>query len=164
MSNTNASLRRKIEGAKDLRSVVRTMKAVAASSIGQYENSVRALADYYRSVELGLGACLRGKKQGNPFTGNKQQSVSIDAVVFGSDQGLVGQFNDIIADFAFKTLSEQPGDSRIWAVGERVYHRLIDYGLPVLTLFKLPASAAGTKLLSYIFFTIAPSPRQFIPP
>ena len=41
------------------RSVVRTMKALAASSIGQYENSVHALADYYRTVELGLGACFR---------------------------------------------------------------------------------------------------------
>ena len=59
MSDTTASLRRKIGRAGDLQSVVRTMKAVAASSIGQYENSVRALADYYRTVELGLGAYLR---------------------------------------------------------------------------------------------------------
>ncbi len=59
MSDTTASLRRKIDGAGDLQSVVRTMKAVAASSVGQYENSVRALDDYYRTVELGLGACFR---------------------------------------------------------------------------------------------------------
>ena len=59
MSDTTASLRRKIGGAGDLQSVVRTMKAMAASSIGQYEQSVRALADYYRTVELGLGVCLR---------------------------------------------------------------------------------------------------------
>ena len=32
------------------------MKALAASSIGQYEKSVSALGDYYRTVELGLGA------------------------------------------------------------------------------------------------------------
>ena len=49
MSDTTASLRRKIEGAGDLQSVVRTMKALAASSIGQYEKSVRALADYNRT-------------------------------------------------------------------------------------------------------------------
>ena len=60
MSETTVSLRRKIGGAGDLQSVVRTMKAVAASSIGQYEKSVRALADYYRTVELGLGVCFRG--------------------------------------------------------------------------------------------------------
>ena len=59
MSDTTESLRRKISSAGDLQSVVRTMKALAASSIGQYEKSVRALADYYRTVELGLGACFR---------------------------------------------------------------------------------------------------------
>ncbi len=46
MSDTTENLRRKIRSAGDLQSVVRTMKALAASSIGQYEKSVRALADY----------------------------------------------------------------------------------------------------------------------
>ena len=59
MSDTQVSLRRKIDGAVKLESVVRTMKAVAASSIGQYEAAVRALADYERSVELGLSVCFR---------------------------------------------------------------------------------------------------------
>ena len=48
MSDTTASPLRKIGNAGDLQFVVRTMKALAASSIGQYEKSVRALADYYR--------------------------------------------------------------------------------------------------------------------
>ena len=61
MSDTLASLRRKIGGAGDLKSVVRSMKALAASSIGQYEKSVLALADYDRTVELGLAACLRNR-------------------------------------------------------------------------------------------------------
>ena len=51
MSNTTASLRRQISNAADLQSVVRTMKALAASSISQYEQSVRALGDYYRTVD-----------------------------------------------------------------------------------------------------------------
>ena len=64
MSDTTASLRRKIGGAGDLQSVVRTMKAVAASSIGQYEKSVRALADYYRDRGTGVGRMLPGKRAG----------------------------------------------------------------------------------------------------
>jgi len=59
MSDTTASLRCKIGSAGDLRSVVRTMKALAASNIGQYEQSVRALCDYYLSVELGLSICFQ---------------------------------------------------------------------------------------------------------
>ncbi len=62
MSDTLASLRHKISGAGDLKSVVRSMKALAASSIGQYEKSVLALADYDRTIELGLAVCLRNRK------------------------------------------------------------------------------------------------------
>ena len=46
MSATVAGLRRKIDSANDLRSVVRAMKAQAAASIEQYERSVAALGDY----------------------------------------------------------------------------------------------------------------------
>src|SRR5271170_1066931 len=132
MSDTIESLSRKISSAGDLQSVVRTMKALAASSIGQYEKSVRALGDYYRTVELGLGACFRASKPVAPIANRKGQADAgiIGAVVFGSDQGLVGQFNDVIADFAVKTLAALPGKPEVWAVGERVHARLTDAGLP----------------------------------
>src|SRR5512140_2597242 len=106
MSNSTASLRRKIDSAGDLQSVVRTMKALAASSIGQYEKSVRALADYYRTIELGLGASFRDS---DPVTTMERKAQNyagaISAIVFGSDQGLVGQFNDVVAEYAVKTLA-----------------------------------------------------------
>ena len=54
MTDTLETLRRKIDGATELESVVRTMKALAAASIVQYERAVQALDDYYRTVELGL--------------------------------------------------------------------------------------------------------------
>ena len=90
MSDTTASLRRKINSAGDLQSVVRTMKTLAASSVGQYEKSVRALADYYRTVELGLGACFRESEPAALMVERKRQTDAgaIGAVVFGSDQGL----------------------------------------------------------------------------
>jgi F-type H+-transporting ATPase subunit gamma len=122
MSDTTANLRRKIASAGDLQSVVRTMKAVAASSIGQYEKSVGALGDYYRTVEMGLGACFRASRPSTPSITRKGalDAGAIGAVVFGSDQGLVGQFNDVVADYAIKTLAALPGKPQVWAVGERV--------------------------------------------
>ena len=54
MSDTLASLRRKLSAAEQLGAVVRAMKAVAASSIGQYEKAVEALGQYQHSVELGI--------------------------------------------------------------------------------------------------------------
>jgi F-type H+-transporting ATPase subunit gamma len=142
MSDTTESLRRKISSAGELQSVVRTMKALAASSIGQYENSVRALTDYYRTVELGLGACFRENPPAAPseLRNAPHRAEVISAVVFGSDQGLVGQFNDVVADYAIKMLADLPGKCRIWAVGARVHARLADAGLPLAGLFTVPNS------------------------
>ena len=142
MSDTTASLRRKINSAGDLQSVVRSMKALAASSIGQYEKSVSALADYYRTVELGLGVCFRESAPTVLVAERKGQTVAgaTGAVVFGSDQGLVGQFNDVVADYAVKTLAALPGKPQVWAVGERVHARLADAGLPLMGLFTVPNS------------------------
>jgi F-type H+-transporting ATPase subunit gamma len=153
MSDSTASLRRKISSAGDLQSVVRTMKALAASSIGQYEKSVRALAGYYRTVELGLGACFR---ESEPAASMVERKVPNDeratgAVVFGSDQGLVGQFNDVVADYAIETLASLPGKAQVWAVGGRVHARLADAGLPLLGLFTVPNSVrAITPLVGQI--------------
>jgi F-type H+-transporting ATPase subunit gamma len=153
MSDTTESLRRKIDSAGDLQSVVRTMKALAASSIGQYERSVLALADYYRTVELGLGACLRASEPATSMT----EPIPVahpevtSAIVFGSDQGLVGQFNDVVADYAIKSLAALPGDLQVWAVGERVHARLADAGLPLVGLFDVPNSVqAITPLVGRI--------------
>ena len=153
MSDTTESLRRKISSAGDLQSVVRTMKALAASSIGQYEKSVRALGDYYRTVELGLGVCFRENEPATLMVERKGQTDTrnIGAVVFGSDQGLVGQFNDVVADLAVKTLAALPGKPHVWAVGERVHARLTDAGLPPIGSFTVPNSVqAITPLVGEI--------------
>lgn len=149
MSDSTASLRRKISSAEDLQSVVRTMKALAASSIGQYEQSVRALRDYYRTVELGLGACFR-ESRGNPVAVGpniRADAGVIGAIVFGSDQGLVGQFNDLVADHAIKALTALSGTLQIWAVGERVHARLEDAGFQPNGLFAVPNSVQGITSL-----------------
>jgi F-type H+-transporting ATPase subunit gamma len=153
MSETTASLRRKIATAGDLQSVVRTMKVMAASSIGQYEASVRALADYYRAVEFGLSVCLRdsGPTAGAMEAVRPADAGAVAAVVFGSDQGLVGQFNDVVAEHAIETLKALPGAARVWAVGERVHARLADAHLPLAGLYAVPNSVqAITPLVGQI--------------
>lgn len=153
MSDTIASLQRQIRSAGDLQSVVRTMKALAASSIGQYEQSVHALVDYDRAVELGLSAWLRanGSAAGLLNQPSPREEETVGAIVFGSDQGLVGQFNDVVADFAIKKLADMSGKARVWAVGERVHARMADAGLKPIGLFKVPSSVkAITPLVGQI--------------
>ena len=153
MSNNTQSLSRKIITADDLQSVVRTMKALAASNIGQYETSVKGLGDYYGAVQLGLGACLRenaikGIAEAPPI---RAKPALIGAVVFGSDQGLVGQFNDVVADYVVKRLAALSVKALVWAVGERVSTRLANGGLEIAGSFAVPNTVAAiTPLVGQI--------------
>ena len=140
MSETAAGLQRKIRSAGDLQSVVRTMKALAASNIGQYEKSVRALSDYHRAVEMGLSICFRSASNALMMEQSGRTGGVIGAVVFGSDQGLVGRFNDVITDYAASALAKLPGKPQVWAVGERAHARLEDAGLKPAGLYAVPNS------------------------
>jgi F-type H+-transporting ATPase subunit gamma len=141
MSATIVGLRRKIASAGDLQSVVRAMKAQAAASIEQFERSVAALADYQRTVSLGLGVCIRGRPVVPPPPAQRQPVVRI--VVFGSDQGLVGRFNDIVADHATALSADQSGPVAIWTVGQRVHELMGDTGRAIEHAFDVPSSVAA---------------------
>lgn len=156
MSETAENLRRKIDGAAELGSVVRTMKALAASSIMQYERAVHSLDDYYRTVELGLIAWLRQTGASIYTEGaGPTHAGAVGAVVFGSDQGLVGQFNELLTDYVADTLREMPERKHIWTVGERVQGHLADTALTLAGSFPVPNSiAAITSLVGRILIEI----------
>jgi F-type H+-transporting ATPase subunit gamma len=142
MSNTSAVLRRKITAAGDLRSVVRAMKGIAASNIGRCDQSVSSTKEYFRAVELGLGACLREKDAADWVLERKGTSAvnRVGAVIIGTDQGLVGQFNDVVAEDAMKTFATFPSPPEVWVVGERLDNLLTDAGLSPKALLNAPNS------------------------
>ncbi|WP_218509132.1 F0F1 ATP synthase subunit gamma [Variovorax sp. dw_308] len=148
MADTSASLRRKIASAGDLQSVVRAMKSQAAASVGQYERSVAALGDYARTVELGLGACFRSSAplDGAPPS-HGQAGRAIRAVIFGSDQGLVGRFNDVVLDHARATLAALPATAQVWAVGDRISSGLADRRTLAAGVFAVPRSVQAITAL-----------------
>lgn len=163
MAHTTTALRRQIGSASDLKSVVRTMKASAAAALGQYESSVAALGDYARSVEQGLGVCLRSvdpkgrHAQAPPW---KAGAFAVQAIVFGSDQGLVGRFNEVVVEHAMGHLGALPAKAQVWVVGERVQERLIEAGLSPAGAFPVPGSVALiTRLVGQVLLAVqAPGP------
>jgi F-type H+-transporting ATPase subunit gamma len=161
MTTTLTALRRQIGSAGDLKSVVRTMKASAASAIGQYEQSVAALADYARTVELGLAVSLRavdpqGAQRQAPNT--TVADAVVHAIVFGSDQGLVGRFNEVVVEHALAQLppaADAKTAVKVWAVGERVQARLVDAGIALEGSFAVPGSVELiTQLVGQILLTV----------
>ena len=152
--DTLEGLNRKLDGAKDLKSVVRTMKAMAASNLGQYEQAVSSLGDYYHNVVLGIIAYFKQEKI-NSIAKKKESYLNkekiICAIVFGSDQGLVGQFNDSISDFASQSLNALKGEKEIWAIGERISLLLSDKGFKTTKLYAVPNSVkAITPLIGQL--------------
>ena len=99
-----------------------------------------------------MGACFRAmhsdsQSEANTTPPARADTGAIGAIVFGSDQGLVGQFNDIIADHAVKKLAELGGKVYVWAVGERVHARLLDADVTPVGLFTVPNSVKGIAQL-----------------
>lgn len=138
---TLESLQRKIETAYDLLSVVKTMKSLAAVNIRQYEAAAAALDRYYEVVDKGWQAlfCDWGKL---PQSRGEQAAICL---VLGSDQGMCGQFNDVVLEYAFnhaEKLKSEGTTCIFWAAGERVYSGL-DEGPGAAEFFSLPSSING---------------------
>jgi F-type H+-transporting ATPase subunit gamma len=69
------------------------------------------------------------------------------ALIFGTDQGLVGRFNEVIGEFAGNVLRKMPGPKTVWTVGERVCPSLEAAGLTVRKRFVVPSSVAAITAL-----------------
>lgn len=144
MSDSLLSLRRKIGSADDLESVVRTMKALSAAQMVQLEAAVQSLEQYAQTVELGL-ACWRLQIGAGMPPQRANPSAGVGALLFGSDQGLVGMFNESLLDFVQTTMGQQP--ARYIAVGERMQTQLLERGIEPVASLPVPASLAAVTSL-----------------
>ncbi|UJS17296.1 MAG: F0F1 ATP synthase subunit gamma [Candidatus Jettenia sp.] len=141
---TYESLRGKLRSAQELKSIVRTMKTIAAVAIRQYERAVESLSEYNRAVELGFQFLLK-KEPERVMERGQMSGGNLCAIVFGSDQGMCGQFNDRIVSFAIDNMNRiQKPESRILlGIGVRVATRLEGEKQPVEEQFSVPGSVEG---------------------
>lgn len=140
MSDSVAQLERKIKVADDLHVVVRTLKSISASKINQYEKAIDSLKEYYKIIEIGLGACFRefsSLHHINSLSDDYKNKKTI-IVVFGSDQGLVGNFNSIIADYTKKVFNDFDRQCVIWRVGDRLSKYFSNSKVQTQEVFILP--------------------------
>lgn len=141
---TLETLRRKIDSADELGSVVKTLKAIAASSIGQYEAATASLQDYYKTTQLGLLACMKQNislAEKKLALNKKEKNTCV--IVFGSDQGLVGQFNESLGLHAKEFLASLKNNASVWVIGERMSNLLSNEGFTIKKLFSVPNSVSG---------------------
>lgn len=139
MSDTLAQLRHKIESGKKIKSIVRTMKILASTYIKEYEMAHLASLNYYMTVKKGLIACCRQEYMHPIFSSEAQEKTKkIQCVVFGSDQGLVGQFNEDIVRFTESKLQDFSGEKQLIIVGLRLESLFEERSLHVDAMFSMP--------------------------
>ncbi len=142
------SLQRQITTAKELQSVVKTMKVLAAASIRQYERAVESLAEYNRTIEMGLQIVLGyAGSEGHNFVGIEPAiNNRLAAIILGSDQGMCGQFNEQITHYAINQIEQLPiasANRTIVTVGARVIPPLENAKFTIASSFNMPSSLAG---------------------
>lgn len=144
---TVEELQRKLGTAEGLQSVVKTMKSLAAVSIRQFEQAVQSLEEYNRTIELGLRAVLRHQPAGG-VSAKRAPKQKFGVVVFGSDQGMCGQLNDLTVAHALTSLDEReiPGDQRVFlTIGLRAAGQLEQANVPMECTVEVPVSAQGIQ-------------------
>jgi F-type H+-transporting ATPase subunit gamma len=146
---TLESLVRKMKSVDDLQSIVRTMKAMAAANLHQYERSVESLQDYHHTVALGLQIVLRGNgAKMAPKIPLPRRKGALLAVVIGTDYGFAGQFNEEIIRYALQVLNhDHSGNCQVIAVGGQIAAGLTPLQRIITASFSLPASLAGINPL-----------------
>lgn len=154
---TTESLKRRMKSAGDLLSVVKTMKALAAVSIRQYQKAVDSLRDYNRAVEMGLQIVLK-ERMGAMLERKTATMKRLGVIVFGSDQGLCGQLNEQISVFMLdyaRSAGIKKENRKVLSVGARVADYVEDAGQTVDELLPTPSSTAGiTPLVQEIIMII----------
>jgi F-type H+-transporting ATPase subunit gamma len=144
------SLKKRIHTTEDLQSVVKSMRVLAALNLRQYEQTVLSQDQYLQTIERGLQILLK-MKPGNDVLARQAPGGRLGAIVFGSDQGLCGSFNEQIALYALnnmKAFRNQPNERGILAIGLRVTRQLEDAGQQIEECLPTPSSRAGITVMA----------------
>lgn len=147
---TLESIWRRIRTAEQLHGLVRTMKALAAVNIRQFEQAVEALREYRHTLKLAMRATLRGP-DGTSLWARHASSQRLGAIICGSDQGMCGPLNDRVVRFAedeLERLGFARQSRRVIAVGQRVASRIEDAGELVDTVLSMSGTVTGLAPLA----------------
>jgi len=145
-------VKRKLSGAESLKSIVRTMKVLAAVNVRQYEKMSDAIDGYNEIVEMGFRVFLSNEEKNyNPAPEDENTGY----IVLGSDMGMCGRFNEQIASYAMEKTGNN-GSKTVMAVGDKVSAKLEDAGLKPAETIIYPAvlSAGIVPLLREIILKI----------
>jgi len=142
MAQSLERLTRQTGTMQSIRGIVRTMKTMSAINAAPYEQAARAIDAWRTAVLSGLHAFVHIN---GPLVKSPGATGPTILVIMGSDHGLCGNYNEIVA---LKAKDNINTDTRILCVGAQMQDALRGIGLtPDATLLP-PANADGLNRLS----------------
>lgn len=143
MAQTLETLARRTASMEGIRSIVHTMKTLSVINAAPYEHAARAIEAYHDTVLQGLHALL---SQSEPMEAAPSAKAVQVVVVFGSDHGLCGNYNEVLAAHVAETVT----DATVLCVGAQMADALADQGLGRQKAFFPPASVDGIGRLANV--------------
>ena len=147
MAQTLEQLSKQAATLSSINSIVRTMKSLAAINAAPYEQAAAAIEGFQHSLEKGFAAfayCTQGRYAQTAAPGARQL-----LIVFGSDHGLCGSYNEQLAEQALKFCQARPqAQIQLICVGARMARALQDRGLVIHQQLMPPAAIAGVNRLA----------------
>jgi F-type H+-transporting ATPase subunit gamma len=140
VTGTTESIGRRLRIGEELRSIVGTMKGLAAVSINDYERAVGALRKYTHTIDLGLQILFMNHPDLIPRDRDPPGGRPA-VIVVGTDQGLCGPLNRDVVRFARDWAAEH-AETRpfVAAIGARAVRELRSTEWGPDHVFGLPGS------------------------
>ncbi|ART82500.1 ATPase [Oceanisphaera profunda] len=161
MAQTLEFLTRQQATLTSIRGIVHTMKTLSAINASPYEQAAQAIAEYRHTLEQGFAAFAyrTGPLQIAPLQTERAQIRQQLLVVFGSDHGLCGGYNELLAEQVHQyalglelkhepVLKHKPQPLTLLCVGAQMNDALQALGLIPKAVLLPPASADGIGRLA----------------
>lgn len=160
MAQTLETLIRNTKTLDSIRGIVHTMKTLSAINARPYEHAARSIEAYHATVLQSFRAFLH---RNGPFSLTSKEIPTQVIVVFGSDHGMCGNYNEIVATKVsayLDTLDAEKITSHVLCVGAKLNDALNGQDIwPEGTLLP-PASADGIGRLAGEIVTRTDEIRQ----
>ncbi|MFA7552808.1 MAG: F0F1 ATP synthase subunit gamma [Spongiibacteraceae bacterium] len=141
MAQTLEALSRHSDTLTSIRGIVHTMKTLSAINASPYEHAARAIESYHATILQGLAAFSHSTRE---IAAYSQPDGEQWLVVFGSDHGLCGNYNETLAQLVKDYCNaSRPKKQRLLCVGQRMNSALVDQGVLSESVLMPPASVEG---------------------
>lgn len=146
------SIKRSINSAENLQSIVSTMKAHASTNITRFQNAANASMEYRYVLDLALYVLIKDQEEEFAQQNNISSGDTIH-MIFGSDHGLAGRFNEKIVAYALDNIPKKEREL-IVVIGHQVLSRL-ENEFKIEDFFSVAQTTDGiTSMVQKLLLTI----------